>query len=163
MPIFFGDTVNKAKPFFYKINAAEFMAEVFKIPRGKHKEWLSQFALDLVAANGTTEYSKKIIFEVQEYRERQAKHGAIGGRGKKKGSLSDPKGSLSDPKGSERVPQGISISSSTELHPTKERQTIKEGKLPLGQRVYVDGDGRQWDVGSGEELNPFDEGYQCEQ
>jgi hypothetical protein len=74
-----------SKPFFYKINAAEFMAEVFKIPRGKHKEWLSQFALDLVAAEGNTDYSKKLIDEVQEYRKKQALHGSKGGRCKKKG------------------------------------------------------------------------------
>ena len=71
-------TKKEEKPFFYKLNAAEFLAEVFQIPDGCHKEWVSRLALDLVSGNGTTLYSQKLIREVAEFREKMSKAGKKG-------------------------------------------------------------------------------------
>jgi hypothetical protein len=68
----------EGKAYFYKLDAAEFMAEVFQIPDGCHKEWVSRLALDLVAAQGNTTYSQKLIREVAEFREKMSKAGKTG-------------------------------------------------------------------------------------
>lgn len=99
------------KPFFYKIIAAEFMSEVMQIKNGKHKEWLTNFSVDLVSGEGRTEFTKKIIKEVKEYRENQANYGKKGGKPKHKATLTDPIATLTDPIGSPRVPIGNNISS----------------------------------------------------
>jgi hypothetical protein len=109
------------KPFFYKIVAAELMSEVLQIPDGKHKEWLTQFVLDLVAAKGSTEYTKKVINEVKQYREKQAKSGSLGGKKSSKKKVSDPKATLnlplSDTEESPRVALGSNNNRTTKLHP----------------------------------------------
>lgn len=70
------------KPFKYSLVAAEFMAEVFQIPEGGHKEWLCTLALDLVRAEGSTEYARRLIAEVAEFRKGKAEAGGAGGRAK---------------------------------------------------------------------------------
>lgn len=70
------------KTFFYRVDAAEFLAEVYKIPTGKHKAWISQLALDLVAGTGTTEYASMLIDEAKTYQRRKAEAGSKGGKAK---------------------------------------------------------------------------------
>ena len=60
-----------SKPYFYRLDAAEFMAAVFQIPEGAHKEWVSQLAVDLVSGIGTSDFSKRLIQEVVDYRQKQ--------------------------------------------------------------------------------------------
>lgn len=79
-----------AKPFFYRIDAAEFVAAVLQIPDGQHKQWVTQLALDMVSGVGTMDFSKKIIEEVENYRKKQAEAGAKGGKPKHKQPYSDP-------------------------------------------------------------------------
>ncbi len=73
------------KPFFYyKLVAADFMAEVFQILPGGHEEWLKNLALDLVKCEGRTEYSRALITEAQEYSRKMSENGRKGGRPKAK-------------------------------------------------------------------------------
>jgi hypothetical protein len=78
-----------SKPFFYRIDAAEFIAEVIQIPPGKHKAWVTQLALDMVSGAGSSAYSKKLIDEVSEYRKKQALSGSKGGSATLKRPLSE--------------------------------------------------------------------------
>jgi hypothetical protein len=71
-------TPKKPKAFFYRLNAADFLAEIFQIPEGHHKEWLSKLALDLVLGEGSTVYSQKLIREVEIFREKMSKAGKQG-------------------------------------------------------------------------------------
>lgn len=71
-----------AKPFFYRLDAASFLAEVYKIPPGKHKAWLAQFALDLVSGEGTTEFAKSLIIEAQSFQKKKVEAGSKGGKAK---------------------------------------------------------------------------------
>lgn len=71
-----------SKPFFYRLTASEFLAEVHQIPAGGHEKWLSTFALDLVRAVGSTEYTKALIEEAQTFRKRKAEAGKAGGLAK---------------------------------------------------------------------------------
>jgi len=71
-----------AKTFFYKLTAAEFLAEVHQIPSGCHEQWLSTLALDLVRAEGSTEYAKSLIYEAKEFSRKKSENGKKGGRPK---------------------------------------------------------------------------------
>ncbi len=71
-----------SKPFFYRLDPATFLAEVYKIPSGKHKAWLAQFALDLVSGEGSTEYANSMIQEAKGYIERKKEAGKKGGLAK---------------------------------------------------------------------------------
>jgi len=75
-----------SKPFHYKVNAADFLAQVFQIPRGGHEAWLRTLALDLVRAEGSTEYAMSLINEVKEFRQRKAAAGRAGGLAKANGT-----------------------------------------------------------------------------
>lgn len=93
-----------SKPYFYRLDAAEFIAEVFKIPEGKHKEWVSQLAIDLVAGEGTMDFSKKLIQEVADYRKKQSEAGKRGAdikrskpKARRKQPLSNPDATLKQP------------------------------------------------------------------
>lgn len=70
------------KPFFVKLIAADFLAQVFKLKPGQHESWLSTLALDLVNGEGSTEYSKSLIAEAQEYSRKMSENGKKGGRPK---------------------------------------------------------------------------------
>ena len=85
------------KPFFYRIDAAEFAAAVLQIPDGEHKQWITQLALDMVSGVGNMDFSRKIIEEVENYRKKQAEAGAKGGKPKHKRPYSDPIAEVSDP------------------------------------------------------------------
>ena len=138
------------KPFFYKIVAAELMSEVLQIPDGCHKQWLTQFVIDLVSAKGSTPYTSKLIHEVQKFRERQAESGSRGGKKSRKRPLSDPQGLLkrpsSDPQANDCQALGISSSNSTELY-TIQGQTSSIRSIEL--------DGKCVSVDTGEVINPF--------
>jgi len=106
-----------SKPFFYRIDAAPFLAEVFKIPDGKHKEWVSQFALDLVSGIGTTEYTKSIIREVDNYKQKQSLAGKRGAEIKK----SNRKATLKQPL-SEDIPTHMPVTEAvTEIKPSPKK------------------------------------------
>jgi hypothetical protein len=85
------------KPFFYRITAVELCAAVMQIPAGKHQEWLTQFAIDLASGNGTLDYSKKVIAEVEQYRNKQSDLGRKGVEMKRKKNQPTLKRPLSDP------------------------------------------------------------------
>lgn len=87
------------KAFFYRLDAAEFMAAVFQIPEGKHKEWLSQLAVDLVNGVGTSEFSQKLIQEVADYRQKQSEAGKRGANKRYSNPKTTPKRPHSNPKG----------------------------------------------------------------
>lgn len=75
--------------YFYKLIAADFLAEVFKIPDGCHKSWVAQLALDLVSGEGNTAYSQKLIKEAENYRNNKSRAGKAGmaNRYKKEGKV----------------------------------------------------------------------------
>lgn len=59
----------KGKPFFYRLDAAEFFAVVREIPNKDCAKWLKTFASDLVSGNSENEYTLSLINEVKKYRE----------------------------------------------------------------------------------------------
>ena len=67
-----------SKPFFYRVNAADF----FSIIRGlSNKElviWTRNFASDLVAGNSTDPFTSAIIEEAHKYKEKKAEAGKKG-------------------------------------------------------------------------------------
>lgn len=138
-----------SKPFFYKIIAAELMSEVLQIPDGRHREWINQFVIDLVSAVGTTEYSKRLISEVQEFREKQAQNGSKGGKRKKKAPLSDTQAPLSDTQAFSSQPLGSSISNNILTTPTQEKETI------TGDRTMVDSNGDEFNIDTGEIIHRY--------
>jgi len=92
------------KPYFYRLDAAEFIAAVFQIPEGAHKEWVSQLAIDLVAGEGTMDFSKKLIQEVADYRKKQSEAGKRGADVKRSKPKARRKQPLSDPKATPKQP-----------------------------------------------------------
>jgi hypothetical protein len=101
----------ETKPFFYRIVAADLVAEVLKLKDGEHKDWVVQFALDLVAGEGTTSYAKKVISEVQEYRTKQAENGRNRWKDLNKRKERVAKRALCEPQGSLEGRTGNSSSS----------------------------------------------------
>ena len=123
-------------PFFYRIVSAEFVAEVLKLKDGEHKDWLVQFALDLVAGEGTTPYAKKVIAEVQEYRKRQAENGRNRWKDLNKRKDRVAKRAISEPQGSHEGCTGNSSSISsteTETKAITEAESLKskEGRAQV--------------------------------
>jgi len=74
-----------SRPFFVRLTTADFLAQVFQIPEGQHKLWLSTLALDLVRGEGSTEYARALIAEAQEYSKKMSENGKKGGRPKSRG------------------------------------------------------------------------------
>ncbi|QWV97468.1 hypothetical protein KP005_19370 [Geomonas nitrogeniifigens] len=71
------------KPYFVRLVAADFLAQVFQIPEGQHEKWLSTLALDLFQGKGSTEYARSLIAEAEEYYRQKVENGKKGGRPKK--------------------------------------------------------------------------------
>jgi len=70
--------LSKPKNFFYRIDAGPLLAEVIKTPAEKRGEWVLQFALDLVSGKGTNCYSKQIISEANQFRDKKSAAGQKG-------------------------------------------------------------------------------------
>ena len=135
--------------------ASEMMSEVLQIPDGKHKEWIESFVIDLVSANGRSEYTKRIIEEAKSFRKKKAAAGSKGGKKSKRGPAKDdpePQAELSSAKASlnhcSSDDQAISIS--------KELRTTQGTK----SKYMTDENGYTWNTQTGEEYNPFDEAHQ---
>lgn len=125
-----------AKPFFYRIDAAEFVAAVLQIPDGQHKQWVTQLALDMVSGTGTMDFSKKIIEEVENYRKKQAEAGAKGGKPKHKQPYSDP-----IPEESDTVPppkQNLGNSSNRSSSSTETKEENKKHILVFFESLWKD-------------------------
>jgi hypothetical protein len=72
-----------SKNYFFKLDAADFLAEVVKAKDSG--AWALAFALDLVANDSetaTTEYAKKLIEEANGYRNAKVEAGRLGGLAK---------------------------------------------------------------------------------
>jgi hypothetical protein len=73
--------IDMAKPFFYRMDAAEFLAIALSFSSDKERgKFMNQLALDLVTGNGTTSYAKKLISEVTGYIEKKKSAGSKGGK-----------------------------------------------------------------------------------
>ena len=112
----------ETKPFFYRIVAADFVAEILKLKDGEHKDWLIQFGLDLVAGEGSTKYAKKVISEVQEYRTKQAENGRNRWKDLNKRKERVAKRAISEPVGSH---EGCTGNSSSISSSSTETETLK--------------------------------------
>lgn len=66
------------KPFFYRLNAADFLAEIVTLPENQRADWVLRFALDLVSATHSTEFSQRLIEEARNYKEKKANAGKRG-------------------------------------------------------------------------------------
>jgi DNA replication protein DnaD len=72
-----------AKPFFYRIDAASFMAEMMAIKSDKERGiFAKQLSIDLVTGIGTTSYAKMLITETVEYIDKKKRAGKKGGEQK---------------------------------------------------------------------------------
>lgn len=71
------------KPFFYRVDAADFMAQMMSIrldsDRGK---FVKQLSIDLVTGTGSNSYSQKLISEATEYINKKKIAGMKGGKQK---------------------------------------------------------------------------------
>lgn len=67
------------KPFFYRIDAAEFLAAVVTVPEEKRADWVLRLALDLVSATHSGDFSQKLIAEARNYKEAKKNAGRNGG------------------------------------------------------------------------------------
>lgn len=66
------------KPFFYRIEAATFLLEVVTTPENERAQKFYQLALDMVSGRGTFPYSKQIIAEVKQFKEKKSAAGQKG-------------------------------------------------------------------------------------
>lgn len=66
------------KPFFYRIDAATFLLEVVTTPEEERGKKFYQLALDMVSGKGTFPYSKQIIAEVKQFKEKKSAAGQKG-------------------------------------------------------------------------------------
>jgi len=97
-----------SKPFFYRITAADFLAAVVVVPEEKRGEWVLALALDMVAADEETasnEYTKSIIIEAKNFKEKKALAGRKGGNAKP--STAKAKPSTAKAKPSKRKPEAV--------------------------------------------------------
>jgi len=71
-----------SKPFFYKLVAADFLAEVCEVPESERGLWVRTLALDLTRGKGSTEYARSLIEEAKTFQKRKADAGRAGGLAK---------------------------------------------------------------------------------
>jgi hypothetical protein len=77
-----------SKPFFYRINAAEFFTEVNKYRTARELEkFILQFAKDLITCSSASEYGQHVISEAINYIEKKKKAGSKGGQAKASNAL----------------------------------------------------------------------------
>ncbi len=73
------------KPFFFRVDAAKFLAAVVVVPEDKRSEWVLALALDMVEANSDnckSEFAKEIIEEASRFSEKKRNAGKLGGLAK---------------------------------------------------------------------------------
>lgn len=73
-----------ARPFVFRINAAELFTEIQLLNTEQKASFISQFSVDLLTLSGTFEYSKKVINETLQLIEKRSESGKLGGRPKSK-------------------------------------------------------------------------------
>ncbi len=72
-----------SKPFFYRMDAAEFLSIAIGFSSDKERgKFMNQLALDLVTGNGTTPYAQKMISEATDYIDKKRQAGSKGGKQK---------------------------------------------------------------------------------
>lgn len=74
--------MSDGKPFFYRLNAADFLAAVVTVPEEKRADWVLRLALDLVASTHSTEFSCKLIDEARQFKSKKSEAGKKGAQGK---------------------------------------------------------------------------------
>ena len=67
-----------SKPFFYRINAAEFFSLIRGLSNKELAKWTRDFASDLVAGNSTDPFTTSIIEEAAKFKEKKAEAGRKG-------------------------------------------------------------------------------------
>jgi len=67
-----------SKPFFYRLNAADFFSEVRELSDKECAKWLRTFASDLVAGNSKSEFTISLIEEAKKYKENKSLAGKKG-------------------------------------------------------------------------------------
>lgn len=73
-----------ARPFIFRINAAELFTELQVLNSDQKAAFITQFSVDLLTLSGTLDYSKKVIFETLQLIEKRSESGKLGGRPKSK-------------------------------------------------------------------------------
>lgn len=66
------------KPFFYRLNAAEFYAKIRSMSKKERAQWLLTFALDLVACESNDEFTIKMIEESRMFIKKKSDAGKKG-------------------------------------------------------------------------------------
>lgn len=137
----------KKKLFFYKIMASEMMSEVLQIPEGNHKKWVEDFVIDLVSANGRSEYTKKVIEDAETYRKAKVVAGRAGG--KKRAAKARLKLEQAVLDGDEAVLDGDEAIRSR----SNKEHILTKTEFNNKRTMYIDG--KDIDVDTGEEVTPF--------
>lgn len=66
------------KPFFYRINAADFFAITRELSNKDLAKWTRSFAADLVAGNSNVEFTSKMIEEAKLFAKKKSLAGQEG-------------------------------------------------------------------------------------
>lgn len=66
------------KPFFYRLNAADFYAKIRSMTKKERAEWTLSFALDLVACDSNDEFTIKMIEESRIFIKKKSEAGKKG-------------------------------------------------------------------------------------
>lgn len=67
-----------SKPFFYRLNAADFYSKIRSMTKKERAEWVISFALDLVACNSQDEFTLKMIEESKIFIKKKSEAGKKG-------------------------------------------------------------------------------------
>jgi len=71
-----------ARPFIFRIHAAELFAQIQPLNDDEKAAFVTQFSIDLLTLNGTSDYSKTIIADTMKLIESKRENGKKGGRPK---------------------------------------------------------------------------------
>lgn len=87
-----------ARPFIFRINAAELFAEVQSLHHKQRSSWILQLAQDLLTLKPQLSYSEKLIKETIDFMEKKREAGSKGGRPSKTKGLAEVKQTITNAK-----------------------------------------------------------------
>ena len=85
------------KPFFYRLDAGDFLAAVITIPEEKRGDWVLRLALDLVAATHSTNFAEQLISEARNFKEKKALAGKRGMESRYSKVITEPNSVITEP------------------------------------------------------------------
>lgn len=128
--------MKEGKPFFYRVDAGEFLAAVVMVPEDQRADWVLRLALDLVSATHSTDFAQKMIQEARNYKEKKANAGRKGMESRYNSDTTKPNTVTTD--GNTDITSNRSSNSSsteTELKSEKHVVQVKPSRPPRGNKL----------------------------